>query len=120
MKLIFYLLFIYLSFFPATVVANPEKTQVVIVGAGISGLAAAKDLQTRWGMEPYILGSYSAPGHNQDDLKLRTELANPIQNKIFFAGEATSVLEYAFTHGALNTGLREAAKIKKIYTIPTQ
>ena len=77
-------------------------------------------LITRWGMEPYILGSYSAPGHNQDDLKLRTELANPIQNKIFFAGEATSVLEYAFTHGALNTGLREAKKIKELYPLASQ
>ena len=45
MKLTFSLLFIYLSFFPATVVADPEKTQVVVVGAGIAGLAAAKDLQ---------------------------------------------------------------------------
>ena len=45
MKLTFSLLFIYLSFFPATVVADPQKTQVVVVGAGIAGLAAAKDLQ---------------------------------------------------------------------------
>ena len=77
-------------------------------------------LITRCGLEPYILGTYSAPGHNQDDLKLRTELANQIENKIFFAGEATSVNEYGFSHAALYTGLREAAKIKKIYTIPTQ
>ena len=77
-------------------------------------------LISRWGMEPYILGSYSAPGHNQDDLKLRTELASPVQNKIFFAGEATSVLEYAFTHGALNTGLREAKKIKELYPLDLQ
>ena len=74
-------------------------------------------LITRWGLEPYILGSYSAPGHNQDDLKLRTELANPIENKIFFAGEATSVNEYGFTHSALNTGLREAKKIKELYPL---
>jgi len=57
----------------------------------------------------------SIPGHNQDDSKLRPELAKPIQNKIFFAGEATSVREYGFTHGALNTGLREAKKIKDLY-----
>ena len=77
-------------------------------------------LITRWSLEPYILGAYSTAGHDQDDLKLRTELANQIENKIFFAGEATSVNEYGVAHAALNTGLREAAKIKKIYTILTQ
>ena len=74
-------------------------------------------LITRWGLEPYILGSYSTAGYNQDDLTLRTELANPIENKIFFAGEATSVNEYGFTHSALNTGLREAKKIKELYPL---
>jgi len=118
------------SFFSGEFSRNMEKeTDDYIIEEAMKSLRVAYGddipepeayLITRWGMEPYILGSYSAPGHNQDDLKLRTELANPIQNKIFFAGEATSVLEYAFTHGALNTGLREAAKIKKIYTIPTQ
>jgi len=118
------------SFFSGEFSRNMEKeTDDYIIEEAMKSLRVAYGddipepeayLITRWGMEPYILGSYSAPGHNQDDLKLRTELANPIQNKIFFAGEATSVLEYGFTHGALNTGLREAAKIKKIYTIPTQ
>ena len=77
-------------------------------------------LITRWGLEPYILGSYSTAGYNQDDLMLRTELANPIENKIFFAGEATSVNEYGFTHSALNTGLREAKKIKELYPLDLQ
>ena len=118
------------SFFSGEFSRNMEKeTDDYIIEEAMKSLRVAYGddipepeayLITRWGMEPYILGSYSAPGHNQDDLKLRTELANPIQNKIFFAGEATSVLEYGFTHGALNTGLREAAKIKNIYTIPTQ
>ena len=40
-----------------------------------------------------------------------------IENKIFFAGEATSVNEYGFTHSALNTGLREAKKIKELYPL---
>tara|TARA_B100001765_G_scaffold168633_1_gene111671 strand:- start:102 stop:947 length:846 start_codon:yes stop_codon:yes gene_type:complete len=77
-------------------------------------------LITRWGLEPYILGSYSTAGYNQDDLTLRTELANSIENKIFFAGEATSVNEYGFTHSALNTGLREAKKIKELYPLDLQ
>ena len=72
-------------------------------------------LITRWGKEPYILGSYSSAGHNQDDEKLRTELGRPLVNKVFFAGEATSLDEYGFAHAALFTGLREAEKIKVIY-----
>ena len=64
--------------------------------------------------------SSSYDGHNQDDSKLRPELAKSIQERVFFAGEATSVLEYAFTHGALNTGLREAKKIKELYPLALQ
>ena len=118
------------SFFSGEFSRNMEKeTDDYIVEEAMKSLKVAygKDvpepeahLISRWGMEPYILGSYSAPGHNQDDLKLRTELAIPVQNKIFFAGEATSVLEYAFTHGALNTGLREAKKIKELYPLDLQ
>jgi len=46
---------------------------------------------------------------------LRTELASAIDDKVFFAGEATSINEYGFAHAALFTGLREAEKIKAIY-----
>jgi monoamine oxidase len=115
------------SFFSGEFARNMEtKTDNHIVAEAMKSLKIAygneipepeAHLISRWGLEPYILGSYSAPGHNQDDSKLRAELANPIQNRIFFAGEATSVLEYALTHGALNTGLREAKKIKKIYPL---
>jgi monoamine oxidase len=118
------------SFFSGEFSRNMEKeTDDYIIEEAMKSLKVAYGndipepeayLITRWGMEPYILGSYSAPGHNQDDLKLRTELANPIQNKIFFAGEATSVLEYAFTHSALYTGLREAKKIKELYPLALQ
>jgi len=118
------------SFFSGEFSRNMEKeTDDYIIEEAMKSLRVAYGddipepeayLITRWGMEPYILGSYSAPGHNQDDLKLRTELANPIQNKIFFAGEATSVLEYGFTHGALYTGLREAKKIKELYPLASQ
>ena len=118
------------SFFSGEFSRNMEKeTDDYIVEEAMKSLKVAygndvpepeAHLISRWGMEPYILGAYSAPGHNQDDLKLRTELASPVQNKIFFAGEATSVLEYAFTHGALNTGLREAKKIKELYPLDLQ
>lgn len=72
---------------------------------------------TRWGQEPYILGTYSTPGINQDDFLLRSEYAKSIDNKVFFAGEATSIDEYGFAHGALRTGIREAEKIKNAYSV---
>ena len=118
------------SFFSGEFSRNMEKeTDDYIVEEAMKSLKIAygddipepeAHLISRWGMEPYILGSYTAPGHNQDDSKLRPELAKSIQDRVFFAGEATSVLEYAFTHGALNTGLREAKKIKELYPLALQ
>ena len=74
-------------------------------------------LISRWGQEPYILGSYSYTNINYPDLELRDDLAETVDRKLFFAGEATSKEMYAYVHSALLTGLREAKKIKKIYPI---
>ena len=52
---------------------------------------------------------------HQNDYLLRSELSKSIDNKIFFAGEATSIEEYGFAHGALRTGIREAEKIKNSF-----
>lgn len=63
---------------------------------------------TRWNQDPLTLGSYSfyQVGSSPAD---RQELAKPILNKVFFAGEATHVEYYATTHGALMSG-QDAAK----------
>lgn len=65
---------------------------------------------TRWAEDPFSLGSYSyiplgASGHDYDIL------AEPIANKLFFAGEATNRYYAATTHGAYLSGLREAERI---------
>lgn len=65
-------------------------------------------LATRWGEDPFALGSYSfaAVGSGPDD---RLALAEPLREGIYFAGEATSLRYPATAHGALLSG-REAAR----------
>lgn len=65
---------------------------------------------TRWGSDPWSLGAYSyLPIHaTPHDRKL---LAEPISNKVYFAGEATSMDHPATTHGAYLSGLRAAKQV---------
>jgi monoamine oxidase len=70
-------------------------------------------LITRWGKDPFALGSYSSIyfGATPTD---RSALAEPVQNVLFFAGEATS-LDYPGTvQGALLSGRRAAAEIMQL------
>ena len=67
-------------------------------------------LISRWGKDPFALGSYSSIylGASPDD---RSALAETVQNLLYFAGEATS-LDYAATvHGALLSGRRAAQEL---------
>jgi monoamine oxidase len=88
-----------------------------------SGLAVLRNLYddvpdpdsyliTRWGADPFAGGSYSfhATGVEEQDIDA---LAEPVADRLFFAGEATS--EYAATvHGAYLSGMREAERIIKL------
>lgn len=62
--------------------------------------------ETAWATDPWALGSYShaLPGHAGD----RAALAAPVEQRIFFAGEATSPRFYSTVHGAWESGLRAA------------
>lgn len=66
---------------------------------------------TRWGSDPFSLGSYSnvAVGASGDDYDILAE--NVGDGRLFFAGEATTRRYPATMHGAFLTGLREAANI---------
>ncbi|MFI6433464.1 flavin monoamine oxidase family protein [Rhodococcus oryzae] len=68
---------------------------------------------TRWSADPYARGSYSYPGIDAtpDD---RTTVAEPVDNRVFFAGEATHATESSTVHGALLSGRREAGRITTI------
>jgi len=66
---------------------------------------------SRWRADPFARGSYSylpptaRPRHRRD-------LAEPVRQRLFFAGEATSMEYPATVHGAYLSGLRAAAEIR--------
>ncbi|MBT6204770.1 MAG: NAD(P)-binding protein [Rhodospirillaceae bacterium] len=63
-------------------------------------------LCTRWGSDPWSLGSYAAaePG----SAWARAALQEPWDDRVFLAGEATSLTQFSLVHGAANEGIRAA------------
>src|SRR5262249_44915041 len=59
-----------------------------------------------WARDPYARGSYShaLPGHAD----ARRTLAEPVDARLFFAGEACSVHDFSTAHGAYRTGIAAA------------
>ena len=58
---------------------------------------------TAWGRDPLVIGAYGAakPGHTH----LRKDLAVPVEDRLFVAGEATSPEFYSTCHGAHLSGI---------------
>lgn len=66
---------------------------------------------TDWGKEPFFKGAYSYPVVG-GGIAMRAELAKAIDNKIYFAGEATNTAGHSATvHGALETAMRSITEI---------
>uniref|UniRef100_A0A2P2L3F7 Uncharacterized protein MANES_10G050300 n=1 Tax=Rhizophora mucronata TaxID=61149 RepID=A0A2P2L3F7_RHIMU len=92
-------------------------TMVLQILKGIyepQGITVPEPIQTvctRWGSDPFTLGSYSnvAVGASGDDYDILAECVG--DGKLFFAGEATTRRYPATMHGAFLSGLREAAKM---------
>jgi monoamine oxidase len=80
--------------------AREAMTQ--IFGADIAKSLSAP-VATSWLLDPHSRGSYSAarPGHAQR----RADLAAPIDDRLFFAGEACSIDACTTCHGAHLTGI---------------
>lgn len=68
-----------------------------------------RSIVTAWTTEPWTRGSYSCalPGQAHQ----RTELARALDDRLFFAGEATTVGDHACCHGAFRSGIRAAQEI---------
>jgi monoamine oxidase len=65
--------------------------------------------ESRWAHDPFARGSYShaLPGHAGK----RAVLAAPVDNRLFFAGEATSPNFFSTAHGARDSGERAAEEV---------
>src|SRR5260370_12854707 len=65
--------------------------------------------ESRWAHDPFARGSYShaLPGHAGDP----AVLAAPVDNRLFFAGEATSPNFFSTAHGARDSGERAAEEV---------
>ena len=63
-----------------------------------------------WQSDPYTLGAYSYAPVGAVDCS--AEMANPIDNTLFFAGEHTDITgHWGTVHGALRSGLRAAQQL---------
>jgi monoamine oxidase len=63
----------------------------------------------RWGLDPFSLGSYSFARPGFADCRLT--LAAPVDDRLFFAGEACSVGDYSTAHGGWHTGVHAAEQV---------
>lgn len=70
-----------------------------------------RSIVTAWRGDPWVKGSYSAalPGQAHQ----RVELAKPIDDRLFFAGEACSTEFMATAHGAYITGVAAAQAVAR-------
>jgi monoamine oxidase len=68
-----------------------------------------RSIVTAWTTEPWTKGSYSCalPGQAHQ----RKEMARSIDERVYFAGEATTVGDHACCHGAFRSGIRAAREI---------
>jgi len=62
-----------------------------------------------WGIDPFSRGSYSYALPGKADF--RAELAAPVNDRVFFAGEACSESNYSTAHGAYLTGIAAAEQL---------
>ena len=62
-----------------------------------------------WGRDPFALGSYSYARPGFADC--RQTLAEPVEGRLFFAGEACSSHDFSTAHGAWETGVAAAKQV---------
>lgn len=77
-----------------------------VLGSGVRSRLTPL-VETRWAADPWARGAYShaLPGRAGG----RQMLAQPVDGRIFFAGEAVSIQAFSTAHGAAETGRAAAA-----------
>ena len=81
--------------------------------SGVGNLASrlVEGRFVNWGDDPFSKMGYSYVP--VDGTGFRSELARPLDGRLFFAGEATHVTRAATVHGAIESGLRAANEIMR-------
>ncbi len=88
--------------------------------ASVLGSGVRKRLKplavSSWSSDPFAGGAYShaLPGHWDK----RALLAAPVENRLFFAGEACSPHDFSTVHGAWQTGLAAAEDARRALAAP--
>jgi monoamine oxidase len=72
--------------------------------------APAGSIVTRWAADPFSRGAYSFNAVGSDGA-VRRAMAEPVDGRLFFAGEAISADHFATTHGAYLSGLAAADRV---------
>jgi polyamine oxidase len=100
--------------------ARTMLTDEALLAATLENLAAAMGREsmpapsdyavTRWASDPFALGSYSYPRVGTTLTGMR-ELGDPLGDRLLFAGEHTAGPFHQTVHGAVLSGLREAARL---------
>ena len=90
--------------------ALTDQDSVAQVVAALNAPTPTGSLVTRWAEDPHARGSYSfiAAGSSPEDMNV---LAEPVGERLLFAGEATIPEFFATVHGAYLSGVREAERI---------
>ncbi|NUT47267.1 MAG: NAD(P)-binding protein [Saccharothrix sp.] len=77
--------------------------------------------RTAWSTDPFARGSYTCIGVDASSKDIAT-LAEPVDDRLFFAGEGTNHYHWGCVHSAYESGRREAARISgdpALYTPPS-
>jgi monoamine oxidase len=90
---------------PAAMTALARERLKAIFGTDIEKEIAGS-VATAWRGDPEIGGGYS--GARPGQAHRRADLARPLDGRLFFAGEATSLDVYSTAHGAYFSGLAAA------------
>jgi len=92
----------------AEIIELAMHTLKSIYGNGIP--SPINQIITRWGKDPFSLGSYSSINKNASPAHYES-LATSVDSQLYFAGEATHRNHPSTVHGAYLSGLRAAKEI---------
>jgi monoamine oxidase len=90
------------------IVASAMETLTRLFGQGIPDPVAFQI--TRWHRDPFARGSYSFNAFGSTP-QMREDLAESLEGRVFFAGEATERRHFGTAHGAYLSGIRVAQEI---------